>query len=97
MSMQFERIFIEFPSLRTSVYGDAQLPPAESEEGQRVRAVMDLALLNADLIRSQKRFIPRDARLYWAEYARLIVESPSARAYIEENPDLFSTELTSDL
>lgn len=97
VSIQFERVLVEFPSMRMNIYEGAQLPPVESEDGQRVRAVIDLALLNADLIRSQNKYIPRDARPYWTKYAKFLAESPAARAYISENSELFSTKLVNDL
>lgn len=91
MQMQVDKLLIEHHYAREYLYGDSPLPPAETEIGLRVRAIIDIAVNVIDNTYQQRDLLPKDMLEAWIRFAMETTERRGVQEYLLENPHWYPT------
>lgn len=87
--ISFDALFLQYPSMRQYIYANTKLPDPDTDEGQRARSVVDVALNVIDSTYQQRMLIPKELLASWLDYANSILSRPAVRQYLAENPEWF--------
>lgn len=91
MQIQVDKLLIEHHYAREYLYGDSPLPPAGTELGLRVRAIIDIAVNVIDNTYQQRDQLPDDMLEAWIRFAMETTERRAVREYLIENPHWYPT------